>query len=375
MFQMGKIQTRKIVGTIIFFLNFFSILCDLLKTKISGFTSFSTLIQDASAFLTFICIVFIIIEIVGGDSYKLVLLYIADIVLINRLYSNIKWLEIIRKIKKLDKGMIILTIIMAVIVLYVIYTLTIKYTKELKKSRDNVTEQVQEDTTISMERIQKGFGDFSDFLKKLCVGVVVWGFFDYIVYSQDIIRIKRPAGISWMPEILYYGAVICTVILIVLSFVKRHNEEENTDIYAVSAFLSLGFEVFVIVFSKKMDLTGMVGDFLTVLSENWFVTLIAIVVFFMVIQICISILLSLLFPKKNINKLGEQFHKSIMHIEERMVELACNIIEGCIELMGFIPDFFTFIGALLLDEKIKLEEWKSMDLTGTEEGRNRINKK
>ena len=58
-----------------------------------------------------------------------------------------------------------------------------------------------------------------------------------------------------------------------------------------------------------------------------------------------------------------------------MVELACNIIEGCIELMGFIPDFFTTIGALLLDEKIKLEEWKSMDLTGTEEGRNRINKK
>ena len=43
--------------------------------------------------------------------------------------------------------------------------------------------------------------------------------------------------------------------------------------------------------------------------------------------------------------------------------------------MGFIPDFFTTIGALLLDEKIKLEEWKSMDLTGTEEGRNRINKK
>ena len=271
------------------------------------------------------------------------------------------------KVKKIDKGMIILAIIVAIIVLYVIYTLIIKHTEELEKSQDNVTEQEQEGTAIFRKKFQKSFGDFLDFLKKLCIGVVVWGFFDYIVYNQNIIRIKRPVGISWLPEILYYGAVICAVILIVLSFANRDNGEEDTDIYAVSAFLSLGFEVFVIVFSKKMDLTGMVGEFLNVLSENWFVTLIAFVVFFMIIQICISILLSLLFHKKKTNKLGDKFHNNIIHIEERMVELACNIIEGCIELMGFIPDFFTTIGALLLDEEIRLEEWNGRDSTGIKE--------
>ena len=44
----------------------------------------------------------------------------------------------------------------------------------------------------------------------------------------------------------------------------------------------------------------MVGKFLNVLSENWFVTLIAFVVFFMIIQICISILLSLIIPNKKL---------------------------------------------------------------------------
>ena len=51
-----------------------------------------------------------------------------------------------------------------------------------------------------------------------------------------------------------------------------------------------------------------------------------------------------------------------------MVELACNIIQGCKELMGFIPDFFTSIGALLLDEDIKLEKWKDGDLNEESKG-------
>ena len=50
-----------------------------------------------------------------------------------------------------------------------------------------------------------------------------------------------------------------------------------------------------------------------------------------------------------------------------MVELACNIIQGCKELMGFIPDFFTTIGAMLLDEEIKLEKWDGRDSTKTGE--------
>lgn len=189
-----------------------------------------------------------------------------------------------------------------------------------------------------------------------------------MVYNQKVITIKRPIEVSWVSEILYYGAVICAVILIVKAFADRNNgteeteETEVTDIYAVSAFLALGLEVFVIVFNEKMNFSGMVGKFLNALSENWFVTLIAFIVFFMIMQICISILLGLLFPKKKSNKLGKQFHKSVIRIEERMVELACNIIEGCIELMGFIPDFFTSIGALLLDEDIKLEKWKDGDL-------------
>lgn len=284
MSQMMKKQTGKVVGTIILLLSIFSILCDLLKTKIAGFTSFAKLIQDASALLTIICVIFIIVEIVGADSYKLVFLYIVDIILINRLYSNTKWSEIIMKIKKIDKGMIILAIFAVIMILYVINVLVSKRTEELEKSQDSVMEQTQEAAKIFRRKIQKSFWDFSDFLKKLCVGVVVWGIFDYLVYNQPIISIKRPAGMSWVPEILYYGAVICAVILVVLSFASRFNDAKETDIYAVSAFLSLGFEVFLIAFSKKMDLTGMVGKFLNVLSENWFVTLIAFVVFFMIIQ-------------------------------------------------------------------------------------------
>lgn len=365
MSQIRKVQTGKVVGIIILLLSVFSILCDLLKTKIVGFTSFAALIQDASAFLTIICIAFIIVEIVESDSYKLVFLYIVDIILINRLYSNAKWSEILTKLKRIDKGMIILAIIVAIIVLYVIYALIIKREEKLEKSQGNVTEQAQEGAATSRKKFQKGFGDFSHFLKKLCVGVIVWAFLDYMVYNQKIISITRPVEVSWVSEILYYGAVICAVILIVQAFVDRNKgkeETEVTDIYAVSAFLALGFEVFVIVFNEKMNFSGMVGRFLNALSENWFVTLIAFVVFFMIMQICISILLGLLFPKKKTNKLGKLFHKSVIRIEERMVELACNIIEGCIELMGFIPDFFTSIGALLLDEEIRLEKWKDEDL-------------
>ncbi len=373
MSQKRKVQTGKVVGTIILLLSFFSILCDMLKTKIVGFTSFAALIQDASAFLTIICIVFFIVEIVESNSYKFVFLYIIDIILINRLYSNARWSEILTKLRKIDKGMIVLAVIVAIIVLYVIYVLIIKREEKLEKSQGNVTEQMQdqEGAVTSRNKNQKGFGFFSHFLKKLCIGTIVWAFLDYMVYNQKLITIKRPIEVSWVSEILYYSAVICAVILIVQAFADRNKGTEgteDTDIYAVSAFLALGLEVFVIVFNEKMNFSGMVGQFLNALSENWFVTLIAFIVFFMIMQICISILLGLLFPNKESNKLGKQFHKSIIRIEERMVELACNIIEGCIELMGFIPDFFTSIGALLLDEDIKLEKWKDGDLNEESKG-------
>lgn len=162
MSQKRKVQTGKVVGTIILLLSFFSILCDMLKTKIVGFTSFAALIQDASAFLTIICIVFFIVEIVESNSYKFVFLYIIDIILINRLYSNARWSEILTKLRKIDKGMIVLAVIVAIIVLYVIYVLIIKREEKLEKSQGNVTEQMQdqEGAVTSRNKNQKGFGFF-----------------------------------------------------------------------------------------------------------------------------------------------------------------------------------------------------------------------
>lgn len=68
----------------------------------------------------------------------------------------------------------------------------------------------------------------------------------------------------------------------------------------------------------------------------------------MVLQIAIRMILKMLFPKHYRDIIGDEFEKSINKIEKKMVKCACDIIEGCVSLLEFVPDFFESVGPLLL---------------------------
>lgn len=288
-----KTLTGNVIGTVILFLSLFSILCDLFKTDVIGFASLSDLIKDANVFVTVTCIVYITIIICKHNgSNKTILIFALDILLINRLYSNSKWKMLYTKIRDLDIKKIILIAIILAIIIYVIYGIIINQKNRRYKEIRNISENEQ--------------GNYFD-----------------LQHEEKI---------------------------------QEKDEKEFSGGFTISAFIAFALVILLFLYSDKLNFSRANGKFLSAISDNILTFIFAFIIFFMIFQIACMIFLNILTGNKINKGLGYEFKICIERVEKKMVKLACNIIEGCISLLDFVPDFFTTIGLLLLDEKIDLDE-------------------
>ena len=366
MFRNKNMRVGTVVGTIIMFLSIFSILCDLFHTNFTGFIVLSEFIKDANVFFTIICISYIIEAILKEENiYKFITVFLVDIILVNRLYSNKTWMEIITMIRNANKGLIVLIGIVIALTIYIVYEIIInkfnnkeelKTNYKISNKKDKKIDTEEQENNSDMNNIEKEINDSSRnaakrgidfFIRRGCIAIIIWGILDFVIYKLLHIGINRPAFFNDISSFIYYGAIISAGIWVALLVTKM---EGNTGERAgnLSAVIALGVEICIIIFNNKINWSKISGNFLNAISDNWFVSVFAFIIFFMILQIAIIIIINMFYPKVT-NQMGNKFRDSIKKVEVKMVTLACDIIEGCISLLDFIPDFFTTIGVLLLN--------------------------
>lgn len=296
-----KKLTGNIVGIIIMFLALFSILCDLFETDVIALVSLSELIKDANIFVTVICVVYIVAFYKLNGSYKTVLIFDVDILLINRLYSNEKWKVIYNQIRELDKKkmfVVVMIIVLFVCFFYVVITKKRNKTNKIINDKSFENKMQMDIPDLEHKMTQQKFDGITD-------------------------------GVS---------------------------EKDSSSVYKISAFVAFILEILFFVFGDKLNFNKANGKVLSVISDNTFACIFAYIVFFIILQIAVIIFLNLFWGNKEKSKLGDEFEKSIERVDTKIVKLACNLIECCIALLDFIPDFFATIGLLLLGQEIELKE-------------------
>ncbi len=362
-----------VVGTIILLLNLFSILCELFNTEIVAFVSLSELVRDSSGFQTMICVSFILFVILKGNkSFATIVVHIVDIVLANKFYSNSKWKDIIEDFNLVNKNTIILSIFFGLLSVYLLYIFVSKYREHKIQKKEKIVQaegidkqQIIHITELDNDSDEKDMGETTtnivsdqrsgknSLLIGLCISVIAWACLDYIVYSKSLIKINRPEEMEWIPNILYYIAIICAAFLvkeILCNKIINWDKTKNFLDVKSPAVLALFLEILLVIVSSKLKWGKISNLFLNIISDNWFSTIFAFIIFFMIIHIGCTIVMDMLLKKTSDDELAEILKKKIKKVEKKMVKLACNIIDGCISLLDFIPDFFDTIGFLLLNQ-------------------------
>ena len=114
-------NSSKVIAIIIMSLTIISIIfTDLLYFEIMK--PIVEFINDASGFITIICLSFVVKELLQEQkSYSLIGLYCIDMLLINHLYSNSRWLIIFNYIKNIDKINLLFCVFAVFFMLYLFY--------------------------------------------------------------------------------------------------------------------------------------------------------------------------------------------------------------------------------------------------------------
>ena len=177
----------------------------------------------------------------------------------------------------------------------------------------------------------------------------------------DLLSIgERPKFMEKYYEYLRYGTaglitlvVILLIIVLIVLWIKTYLE--NIQGFEISAVLAIVAEIILFACWKNGSKPEYITNtMLDSLANNWFAAGLVLGFVFLVLQIMIIIGIDLLFKglgfdDKSILDLG--IEERILSIEKKMIKLALGIIEGCVSLFDFIPDFFVTIGALVFDKK------------------------
>ncbi len=126
------------------------------------------------------------------------------------------------------------------------------------------------------------------------------------------------------------------------------HQERNLSGFA--ATLAVSLEILLILFRGYFQRIGILKDFLSALSNNFFIACLAAVAIFLILHMVCIILIDFLFPKWISSDLTSLIRVEIDKIEKGVVLLVCNLFEGFVSLFNFIPDFFNTLGCILLGQ-------------------------
>ncbi len=385
-----KVWAGKISTVIILFLSILSIVYQMLELNFRVINSVVELINDASAFMTIVCLAFGVIALRSSTkSYKLAVISGIDIILVNRLYSNTQLSITIAWIKKINKSQMFFSILACVFIMIIIYKIAskkktapveLKYDSDLQSSSNTaetsaVTIEGEDliDNSVVFEKEDSdnthldGFKIGNLFIAVTCIIIIVTSFLYYLLYNKLQLNLKKIYMVDNIMNYLYFVAVICFAVLVALiilnlfliwykSFRKFLKEKiEGGSAFRISAIAALILEVSIILLANKINAIQITNIFLSAITDNWFSFIFSFIVFFLILQIACTIFFHIFGGVSEDDRIVPVLKEQITKIEENIVLIACNIIKGCVDLFDFIPDFFATIGILLLDRKKHIE--------------------
>lgn len=346
---------------------------------IKFFNYIMNMLNDASTFITVICVLFIFVSL-----YKVprklgsILLSIADIILAQRLYSNDRLKSIVIWIKGLDIVSIIFYIVAIAVIVSILYiTINQRAKKQIignaeesdtpsiieDGSQDNNTE----DGKMSGDKPKSHVGtkgrkhSFIEILVTiiffLCLFIVFVCTIYYILVKGDLVKINEPKWIN-NTYLLFSAIIAASIVLSIVGskFLYRLfaslrigiNIKEKA--FRFSALAALILEIAFFIYPNILETTEITDFFLSAITENWFSAIFVVVFLFLILQIFCTIFLHFFGGIDNSegDKIVQELKKYIIRIELKIVKISCGIVEGCINLFDFIPDFFDTIGIILL---------------------------
>lgn len=392
-----KIKVGKVTTWIILGLMFVVFVYRLFGVHSAIMDSFTGIVDDASFFMTLVCVSFCIVSIKGEEkSYSLFGLCLVDFVLVNQIYSNKKLLSIVawfKNLSEIEKALCVVAGIVGVVSAKIFFGK--KKKDALNKSKDasdsyekifskfngrkdsvparpsgemgvkmkegGMTESDHEMQYDSYEVIVQRVID--SVIISICFVVIVLAGVDYFIFEYMNLDINRPGFLEsalGFPQNLYYAAVISLAIVAGVVVFKlfsnyRKKPEGKFTNFSLSAVLAVIFEIVLFFFGKRLGIINMRDTFMSAIADNWFAFIFVIIIVFLILQIGWCIFLHFIGVKLGMenNRVIKDLNRWIADTEKKIVELVYNIIKGCIDLFDFIPDFFETIGVLLLDKDDK----------------------
>lgn len=345
------------------------------------------LINDASFFMTLICLSYCYTSISKTPKYmETALLSIADMVLINKLYSNKKLISILEWLKKLDKQIFIFGFIAFILVLLVIYLKSVNKKPHQDQTKNNTEQTNYQNTDINYKNNKKSETENSStsdnnspsknfpinrtiqnhtiflYLAAILGVVVCWSIIDFLIFNYLPLNISRPSFFSWVPDYLYYISILCAAFMLILLLLnysiisKMKDFAKVQGVFKMAAFIAFLLEIGILVFYEKIDSSSILEKFFSAITDNVFTVLLAVIVLYLILHICVIVFLQ--FFGFGDSKIASIIQEKTTLIEERIIQITFDIILGCANLLDFMPDFFDTIGVLLLDkqEKKKIED-------------------
>lgn len=379
-----KFRIGHVCSLIIAFLEITCILYKLFEVNIPILESFIGIIEDCSTILTLICVSFGVTSLTGTPkAYSLTVLCLVDIILLNDLYSNKRQLKIVQWISSRK----IIFVIALVVVCVIVAIVTWRILSRKKNTRQRMPydyienlEDMAEETSGSNFEGQRNSDKNSlannkvknkdkpaikalNIVLWICMAagafIVLWGVLDYLLFAYLELDLVRPHFVSWDPDYLYYAAVISfsgfLVLAVLYNLVKTRNshidDNDEHPAFSGSAIVAFLIEILLIIVANEINISALSDSLLSAVTDNLFSFFISIVLIFLVLQIICTVVYHLATKKKSGDKIFDLVKSSMLRIEERLVKLAFSLIEGCVKLFDFIPDFFDTIGIILLDNK------------------------
>ena len=392
-----KIKVGKVTAWIILCLMLVVFVYRLFGLHSAIMDSFAGTIEDASFFLTLVCLSFCVVSIKGEErSYSLFGLCVVDIVLVNQIYSNKKLLSIItwfKNLSEIEKGLCVVAGIVGAVSAKIFFGKkkrnVLNGTEDMSNSYGETHPKIDRGKDSALVKsggetelkTKKGVSTESDqemlhnsyeaivlkviysIIISVCFVVIVLAGIDYFIFEYIKLGIERPGFLETalgFPQNLYYAAVLSLAIMAGAVLIKmfagyRKKREEKFANFSLSAVLAVVFEIVLFFFGKKLGIINMKDTFMSAIADNWFAFIFVIIIVFLILQIGWCIFLHFIgveLSREN-NRVIRDLNRWIADTEEKIVKLVYNIINGCIDLFDFIPDFFKTIGVLLLDKDDK----------------------
>ncbi len=353
------IKIGKIITLIILLMLILSIFYSFLEMGDKTLDIIVEEINNASMFITIICVIFAILSFLcSPGSFVLFCICIADIVITNDLYRNSKISEYFKNIPKIKGNSVINIFVAAVVIFVILFSAYITYRV-----------YIGDETSEAYRRnARKGV----IIVLALSAIATLCGVMDYLFFEYFPLNVSRPDAMEKIKNGLHYVSVIGMaffVVFLVLFFcIKNHKvevkERGEENIFRKAAFFALILVVITIVAINKIDKKNIgdtIDNFITAMTDNAFLAIILPIILFFVYQILLTILLhALLKDQKNKNGLWN-WVGYVENIEKGLLKAAYNIVNGCIQLLEFIPDFFNSINVVFLGYEDQPNKGKSSD--------------